>query len=344
MRKKLLALLSFIVVGLVTLPIGDSFGVPPPVTVQPSLMNFGDVPVGGSRANEIYIANFGTFPLRVNINPNSPFLSVERTNFHLAPGNRTSVRVVFRATGAYPGERSGRIIVNTNAGTYYVPWRVRVVPTSGGMPPLPSDYNKGVSETYIELSEIGPGEVRREIKLFNPFPYPIRVRVEPRAPWIRPLHSYIVIPPFSYYMFPVLFYIEDFPTDVLEGFLVFYFPWGAIDVRIVAKRPYGWYHPSRAVSVAPDHIDFGGVWYGEVKERSFMVKNNTPYPVWVRILDTAPWLIVHPYEANIAPYSSRAFRLRVNGSLLPHGVRHAYVWVDTPYGRLSVRVTARGGL
>ncbi|MCS7232998.1 MAG: hypothetical protein NZ900_02675 [Synergistetes bacterium] len=344
MRKRIFACLSLVTLAIVVLPVYDSYGASSPIVVQPSLMNFGDVRLGESRSSQIYIANFRAHPLRVNIKPYSPFLSVERTNLYLGPGDRASIRVVFRATGTHPGEKSGRVIINTDIGIYYVSWRANVVPPFGDMPPLPSDYNRGVSETYIELDEIGPGEVRKEIVLFNPFPYPITVRVEPRAPWIRPQQPYVIIPPFGRYNFPLIFFIEDFPTDILEGFLVLYFPWGPVEIRIVAKRPYGWYRPDHAVTVTPTYVDFGTVLYGEVKERGIMVRNNTPNSVRVVVLDTAPWLRVHPYEAYIAPYGSRAFRLVVNGSLLPRGLRHANVWIDTPYGRLNVRVTARGGL
>ncbi|MDK2871133.1 MAG: Flagellar-associated PapD-like [bacterium] len=347
MKKKILMLLVLLILGMAFPFADESFGLPfSSVVVEPDYIDFGDVRIGSRQSVSILIINYSSIPLRVHVNPSSPFISVERTNFTIPPHSRTSIRVIFRATATFPGLKSDTIVINTNRGVYRVHWRARVVPPygGGGMPPFPVPRNnQGVSETYIELRDFSPGEIRREITLFNPFPYPIRVRVEPRVSWVRVSRSYVVIPPFGSYPFPIFVYIDDFPSDTIDGIVTFYFPWGAVDVRIVVRRPPGWYHPGNAISVAPNRIDFGRVFHGEVREKVFRVRNNTPTLVKVSILDTAPWLRVYPYEAFIPPRDSRTFRVRINGSLLPSGVRRANVWIDTPYGRFRIVVRARGG-
>jgi len=270
---------------------------------------------------------------------------VSKISFTLRPRERTSVKVGFRVSSFSYGLKSGNIIVSTDREEFRVAWRARVVPPhGGGTPPFPPPgSDQGVSETYIELSDFSSGELSREIRLFNPFPYPITVRASSEAPWIRLSTYSVVIPPFGSVPFPIYFYIEDFPSDLLEGFITFYFPWGAVNVRVVARRPVGWYYPGGVISVAPRHINFGRVLHGEVKEETFHVRNNTPGHIRVSVMDTAPWIRVYPYEAFIPPYSSRSFRVRINGSLIPPGFRQAYIWITTPHGRLNITVSARGG-
>jgi len=100
--------------------------------VNPTFMNFREIYVGETRENHIIIENLAGIRAWVSINPNSPFITVYRNNFNLNPGERVNVRVVFRAPDT-PGIRSGRIVINTAVGIYYVPWEARVLPRS--LPP-----------------------------------------------------------------------------------------------------------------------------------------------------------------------------------------------------------------
>lgn len=321
----------------------------PRINLNPTNIDFGSIRVGENRSRVVTISNSGTSPLICNIDPASPFISVSQTRLVVNPGQSVSLHVVFRATGSNVGERSGSMVLNTNAGIRYVSWRASVVPFGGGsgMPPLPSQYNQGVSDTHIDFGEIEPGERTRHVTLFNPFPYPIRVRIEAGAPWIRLPYAYVTIPPFGSHMLPITIFVDYFPDEILEGFVTLYFPWGAVRIVVNARRPADWYpypyYDESRLYIAPTRIDFGTVWHGTTEVRSFLIRNRNPYPVRVRILDTAPWLRVMPYEAYIEPHGSRSFRVTVNGSLIPPGTRRAYIFVDTPFGRKTVLVIVRGG-
>jgi len=300
--------------------------------------------VGEFKTVVLSIANDGLLPLHVNVNPGSPFISLSHTIFSVAPGREFPLYVTFRAEGLSPGVKSGRIVINVHGREYRVPWTARVLSSGGGGLPFPPGPSGWVSDTLVDFGEVGPGERTKYVILYNPYPYPIQVRIRSSVPWIRLSYPYVTIPPVGSYRLPISIYIDYFPEDVLEGVLTLYFPWGALDITVRVKRHPSWYpYPDLGIHVAPTHIDFGIVRYGTRKARNFLVRNNSPYPVRVRILDTAPWLRVYPYEAYIGPLSARSFRAEVNGSLLPVGLRRAMIWIDTPRGRLSVSVLARGG-
>ncbi len=341
--KKTLLLISILLLSAFLLSMAGNAYAFPRMRVYPASLNFGNVRAGGSSSRVFYVANTGTAILRVALSAGSPLIRLSRLRFIVRPGSRVPVRVTFAAGLTGVGYKNGRIAVNTNAGRRYVYWRARVI-SSYKPPPPPPSGRRGVSKTFIDFGVVLYGRSTKYITLYNPSPFPITVRVSPGAPWIRVAYASVRIPPFSSRRFPISVYVDYFPGEIAEGYVTFYFPWGSVNVRVTA-RLRGYSPPYvRRVRIYPTYLDFGTVWYGATKVRTFVVRNYSPSPVRVRLSENVPWITVYPTVAYVPAYGSRTFRVRVYGSNLPPGWRSAYIRVYTPVGTYSVRVVARGGI
>ena len=342
-RKTLLLISVLLFSALLMAIAGDAYAFPA-VRVYPTSLNFGSVREGGSSSRVFYVANTGTTALRVTLNAGSPMIRLSRVRFIVGPGSRVPVRATFLARFSGVRYRSGRVVVNTNAGRRYVYWRARVIPSYRPPPPRPSG-RRGVSRTLIDFGVVVYGRDTKYITLYNPLPFPITVRIRPGAPWIRVRYASIRIPAFGSRRLPISVYVDYFPGSFAEGYVSFYFPWGVINVRVTARLGGGYPPPYTArVRVYPTYLDFGTVWYGMTRVRTFVVRNYSSSPIRVRLSENVPWLRVYPMITYIPAYSSRTFRVRVYGTNLPPGWRSAYIRVYTPAGSYSVRIVARGGI